>query len=99
MVPLRQQPRHRPIKTVPLGKPNLNGERDSNRGERTERKPWLHYHVTLEGSPPCSGPQAGMLYDYDIPITVCVLMALGRQIRVRRVDGLRKTKDGLAAGQ
>lgn len=66
--------------------------------EGTERKPWLHHHVILEGSPPHSGPQASM-YDYDIPITVCALMGLGRQIWVRRVDSLRKTKNGLAAGQ
>lgn len=67
--------------------------------EGTERKPWLHHHVTLEGSPPHSGPQASMSYDYDIPITVCALMGPGRQIWVRRVDSLRKTKNGLAAGQ
>lgn len=67
--------------------------------EGTEKKPWLHHHVTLEGSPPHSGPQASMLYDYDIPITVRALMAPSRQIWVRRVDSLRKTKNGLAAGQ
>lgn len=67
--------------------------------EGTERKPWLHHHVTLEGSPPHSGPQASMLYDYDIPITVCALMDPGRHVWVRRVGSLKKTKEGLAAGQ